>query len=80
MELMSAFEVYADILPEKRILVHSTSMALRRNGIDSIEKLMDLFYQQPKKLISLRDIGPKRIKLIEDVIHYYENVDSAAAT
>ena len=72
MELKSFFEGYEKLKPGKRTMLRSTSLALRRNGIDTMEKLTALYEQYPKTLEAVRDIGPGRLRLIGTLVRDYE--------
>ena len=71
MELKAVFDAYAKAVPGKRTLLHSTSLALRRNGVDTIEKLTELYQQDPDSLTAMRDIGPRRLRLIGGLLNDY---------
>lgn len=72
MELKSFFEGYERLKPGKRTMLRTTSLALRRNGIDTMEKLISLYEKNPGVLGSFRDIGPGRLRLIGTLVRDYE--------
>ena len=72
MELKSFFEGYEKLKPGKRTMLRSTSLALRRNGIDTMEKLAAMYEKNPQALVAVRDIGPGRLRLIGTLVRDYE--------
>ena len=63
MKLVCAFDQFKKQNPDRCIDIEKTSLALRRGGIDTVEKLQAA--ANPEILMKLRDIGPSRMKLIE---------------
>lgn len=41
--------------------------------VDTMEKLCEMKYQQPKKLAHVRDIGKQSLAVIDEVIGFYED-------
>ena len=66
--LKDIFNAYAVRSPDKRTIIHKTSLALRRGGITTMEQLQEL---SPETLSQMRDIGPKRMMLIRDILQDY---------
>lgn len=50
----------------------STCLALRRSDINTIEELVDAYRNNHEVLEHIRNIGPKRMEVIDRVIEIYE--------
>lgn len=71
MDLKIVFDSYAQIMPSKDAYIHSTSQALQRYGVDTMEKLKELYVHDPSELTEIQGIGPCRMKLIQQVLCCY---------
>ena len=72
MELWDAFLEYDKLHPAQHAEVKQLCTALRRSGINTIESMMDIYNSIPEKLLSIRGIGPLRMKLIKNILQFYE--------
>ena len=59
---------YGALEPDLHTALQRTSLALRRGGVQTTEQLQALYLVHPEKLEKLRDIGPKRMELIRQVL------------
>lgn len=60
-------------MPKKITPLRRTSFALRRARVDTMEKLCEMKREQPEKLALVRDVGPKSLAIIDEVIGFYED-------
>ncbi len=67
-----AFACYESYMPSEGAETRRVSFALRRNGIDTMEQLCGMRRGNPEALKTLRDIGPKRLMLIDKICQLYE--------
>lgn len=72
MSLRDAIKEYQGIAISERANIENIYLVLRRSGIDSFEELRASYFTNPKKLETLRGIGPYRMKLISDMIDYFD--------
>ena len=52
----------------------STCLALRRSDINTIEELKEAYENNHDELEKIRNIGPKRMEVIDRVIEIYDNL------
>lgn len=64
-----------EALPRSRTELRRTALALRRNGVETMEELCLLQRQEPKQLAAFRDVGTKSLALIRAVCADYESAE-----
>ena len=71
MDLREVFSNYEAASPSGGSNVQSTSLALRRGGINTMEQLRKLSEEEPERVTSLRGIGPRRMALIREILDFW---------
>lgn len=77
MKLCEAFAQYGACGPSPRGELQSTCLALRRAGVDTIERLAELYRGGPGDLETIRGIGPQRMELISMILSLYDSGQAA---
>lgn len=71
MEIKEYFKMCENNLPGKSTLLRRSCLALRRNGLETMEELCRLRLRSPELLDNLRGIGPKTASLIFQICDRY---------
>ena len=72
MKLCEAFAQYGTRSSSGQGELQSTCLALRRAGVDTIERLAELYCGGPGDLETIRGIGPQRMELIGKILSLCE--------
>ena len=70
-ELQNGVPAYCTAYPERRSELKRLCLALRRGGVDSMERLSALYRTAPEQLLTIRDIGSERMDLIGRLLLFY---------
>ena len=73
LELRQGFSEYSCVHPEKKSGASRVCRALLLEGFCTMEELMLLYCHRPEDLLSVRDIGPGRLELIQDILRFYQS-------
>ena len=66
------FIAYEQQFPEQRSELRRISLALRRNGIETMPELYQMYRDNRKQLLQIRSIGEKSVRLIGKLCSVYE--------
>lgn len=66
------FISYEQKYPEQRSELRRISLALRRNGIETMPELYQMYRYNRKQLLQIRSIGEKSVQLIGKLCSVYE--------
>ena len=66
------FISYEQKYPEQRSELRRISLALRRNGIETMPELYQMYRYNRKQLLQIRSIGEKSVQLIGQLCSVYE--------
>ena len=72
MEIKNFFTLCEGQTSLKRKELRRASLALRRNGVETMDELCHMMENSPKQLSSLRDVGVKSFELIKEVCFIYK--------
>ena len=72
MKIEDVFSLYEAEHPGTHTAVRRTVLALRRGGVLTVERLAELWENEPEQLSALRDIGAQRMKLIGEVLGFWD--------
>lgn len=77
MKVYDFFTLCEKEMPGKRTPLRRTSFALRRAGVDTMDKLWDMRTQAPEELARVRDIGTQSLGIIDEVVRLFEKTKTA---
>ena len=66
------FIAYEQQFPDQRSELRRISLALRRNGIETMPELYQMYRDNRKQLLQIRSIGEKSVRLIGKLCSVYE--------